>query len=417
MGKLLEVLSFRGLLPFIRAAYLEPSRYKWADAEGVRHDICQGEGGEQGDPLMPLLFSLAIHNALSEAKREMLLGEVLFAFLDDIYVVCSQASVRTVFNLLSEKLFAGAGIRFHAGKTRVWNKAEISPPNMGDLGPEVWNAEGINIFGTPVGSDAFVQAASEDRLEEERRLWEANPWVPDVQCGWKILLQCVRPRCHHFLRTVPPSQSARYAQGHDTGMRHAMEAVLGGVSGRSEQKATAHEIMSLPMRLGGLGLRSTERMRPAAFWASWADALPMLSDRLHTLTDQVENELETGVGGTPCMLELSAATHTLDRSGFVDRPGVASVENGCGPTSRGLFRTGRVATWLAVSRVFPSRAPLSGDRDSCQVMCRGPGSICALTQELVPAMCCTALQRNRNSKWSPTRSALSFLRGFASHCP
>ena len=122
LGKLLEVPSLRGLLPFVCAAYLEPSRYKWADAEGVRHDICQAEGG-QGDPLMPLLFSLAIHNALAEVKRELLPGELLFAFLDDIYVVCSQARVRTVFNLLSVKLFDGAGIRLHAGKTRVWNKA------------------------------------------------------------------------------------------------------------------------------------------------------------------------------------------------------------------------------------------------------------------------------------------------------
>ena len=32
---------------------------------------------------------------------------------------------------------------------------------------------------------------------------------------------------------------------------------------------------------------------------------------------------------------------------------VASVENGCSSTSRGLFRTRRVATWLAESRVFP----------------------------------------------------------------
>ena len=37
-----------------------------------------------------------------------------------------------------------------------------------------------------------------------------------------------------------------------------MEAVLGGVPVSSEQKVTAHEIMSLPMRLGGLGLRSAE---------------------------------------------------------------------------------------------------------------------------------------------------------------
>ena len=33
--------------------------------------IRQMEGGEQGDPLMPALFSLAIHNALVEAKPEM----------------------------------------------------------------------------------------------------------------------------------------------------------------------------------------------------------------------------------------------------------------------------------------------------------------------------------------------------------
>ena len=52
---------------------------------------------------------------------------------------------------------------------------------MGDLGPELWNAEEIKILGTPVGSDASVQAASEDRLEEERRLWEAIPRVPYVQ--------------------------------------------------------------------------------------------------------------------------------------------------------------------------------------------------------------------------------------------
>ena len=42
--------------------------------------------GEQADPLMPLFFSLAIHNTLNEAKQEMLDGEELFAFLDDVRV-------------------------------------------------------------------------------------------------------------------------------------------------------------------------------------------------------------------------------------------------------------------------------------------------------------------------------------------
>ena len=49
--------------------------------------------------------------------------------------------------------------RLHAGKTRVWNKAGICLPNMGDLRPEVW-----------------WNAAS------GRSMWRANPlavrWTP-----------------------------------------------------------------------------------------------------------------------------------------------------------------------------------------------------------------------------------------------
>ena len=74
LSKLLEVPRHQPLLPFVRAAYTEPTRYKWQDDEGHRHNIEQHEGGEQGDPLMPLLFSLAIHNALAAVKEELEAG-------------------------------------------------------------------------------------------------------------------------------------------------------------------------------------------------------------------------------------------------------------------------------------------------------------------------------------------------------
>ena len=31
----------------------------WEDDQGETHEIMQGEGGEQGDPLMPMLHALA----------------------------------------------------------------------------------------------------------------------------------------------------------------------------------------------------------------------------------------------------------------------------------------------------------------------------------------------------------------------
>ena len=59
MSKLLDVPGLQKLLPFVRKAYSQPSRYAWEDREDERHWIWQHESGEQGDPLMPLLFSLA----------------------------------------------------------------------------------------------------------------------------------------------------------------------------------------------------------------------------------------------------------------------------------------------------------------------------------------------------------------------
>ena len=74
-------------LPFVRMFYGRISEYLWEDDFGVVHRIAQGEGGEQGDALMPLLFSLGQHEALQQVHRVLNPGERLFAFLDDVYLL------------------------------------------------------------------------------------------------------------------------------------------------------------------------------------------------------------------------------------------------------------------------------------------------------------------------------------------
>ena len=70
-----------------------------------------------------------------------------------------------------------------------------------------------------------------------------------------------------------------------------MESLLEGLPGDARQQEVA-TIASLPMQLGGLGIRSTSRMAPSAFWASWADALPMLQDRLPSISNQIADVLD-----------------------------------------------------------------------------------------------------------------------------
>ena len=55
------------------------------DDQGRRHNIPQGEGVEQGDPIVSLMFSVAIHRSLRSAKEFLEPDETMFAILDDVH--------------------------------------------------------------------------------------------------------------------------------------------------------------------------------------------------------------------------------------------------------------------------------------------------------------------------------------------
>ena len=108
-----------------------------------------------------------------------------------------------------------------------------------------------------------------------------------------------------------------------------MTALLGALPGTEEQISTARDITTLPMRLGGLGLRSAGRIAPGAYWASWADALPMLRDRLPAATEEILAHLSGEPEG--CLRELQTASGILDREGFVGRPSWQELRAGARP--------------------------------------------------------------------------------------
>ena len=89
-----------------------------------------------------------------------------------------------------------------------------------------------------------------ERLEEETKLWRAIPSVRDLQCAWQLLVQCAGPRCHHFIRNVPPEHSVAYAQGHDRGVKEVMVNLLEGLPGNLHQRHEAKQLATLSMRMG-----------------------------------------------------------------------------------------------------------------------------------------------------------------------
>ena len=59
------------ILPFVLQFYGRPSTHLWEDENGTVREIQQGEGGEQGDPLMPALFALGQHGALCAVQESL----------------------------------------------------------------------------------------------------------------------------------------------------------------------------------------------------------------------------------------------------------------------------------------------------------------------------------------------------------
>ena len=79
--------------------------------------------GEQGDPLMPLLFSIGVQ--VEEVTTALLPGEQLRAFLNDVHLFCEPSRVKEFYVLLADALIRVVWIHLHQGKTRAWNRGGI----------------------------------------------------------------------------------------------------------------------------------------------------------------------------------------------------------------------------------------------------------------------------------------------------
>ena len=124
----------------------------------------------------------------------------------------------------------------------------------------------MKILGIPIGHEDFVNRMAEERLEKERTNLEYLPKLEDLQCAWLLLIYCAVPRANHLLRVVPPDLIRSYAEKHDNLIWRTFCKITGCLEWESYMKI--REVASLPMRLGGLGLRSAVRTSIGAYFAA-----------------------------------------------------------------------------------------------------------------------------------------------------
>jgi hypothetical protein len=296
------------------------------------------------------------HPALREVNATLREGEALFAFLDDVYAICTPQRARPIFDALGEALQRHCGIGINHGKTQVWNRGGVEPFGFRDMGtPErpVWTGaaelvvdrRGLKVLGTPLGTPEYVARHMHGLRQDHDDLLRTLRTLPELQSAWLLLSMCAGARSNYYLRALPPSLSRLFAEEHDAAMLRALDTLLDTPGGTPEDRAWAAEVPRLPLRAGGLGLRSAVRVAPAAYWASWADCLPMIQARHPNLAQLFVRALEGGSAAEPCLQELLQSRAQLVWEGFEDCPTWPQLAAGRRPQQPENAEPGEPGEW------------------------------------------------------------------------
>lgn len=156
---------------------------------------------------------------------------------------------------------------------------------------------------------------------------------------------------------LPPAVVAGYARGHDEAILEAAARIRGAghVRPLTADQHWATRVLQLPHRMGGLGLRSSERTSPAAFVAGWLDVLPTLGQRFPWFAESFlaalgREAIEEVAAASPALGELRGCVEVLRGHGF-ETPAWAEVVQGLAlpPPERELRgRARRLGPRLAV---------------------------------------------------------------------
>ena len=310
---------------------------------------------------MPLLYSVGQHRALEAISRELLGSEKLLAYLDDIYVITKPDRVGDVYTAVRQNLWVHACVSINNGKTKVWNAAGHKPAvcevldrvaQAEDPHANVWRGsevaterQGLLLLGAPLGHPDFVAAQLRKTSEEHEQFLARIPSLQDLQAAWLLLLvHCANARANYLLRVVPPDLVAGFAQAHDARLWSCLFQILGVAEDRCDD--VARNTASLPLAMGGLGLRSAVRTSPSAFWASWADCLPMVQKRHPEVAACIVERL-SNQPRTPCLGAAAAAAEQLNELPGFTPPSWHALALGARPPPRepeenepGTSRTG-----------------------------------------------------------------------------
>ena len=254
--------------PFVFSAYSSPSNLFWG-----KHQIASAEGVQQGDPLGPLLFCLSIFSLGQQFTSDLSIlylddisiGGPCDVIIEDLKAVMEASSLGLTLNVLKSEIITGSSPSRDCLLT-------VLP------GARLVNPSQASLLGSPIGDVNCVSSAIEEKTATLRSL-SNNLNLLSAHDAFTLLRSSLAiPKLLYLLRTAPCFGLDSLSE-FDSVLVDALSKITNTpltLSSPSWLQA------SLPVKFGGLGIRSAVDIAPSAFLASAHSTAPLVSSILQS---------------------------------------------------------------------------------------------------------------------------------------
>jgi hypothetical protein len=299
-AKALEVVrqEFPQLLPWLQSIYSERS-HLWMQSDaglggGARDFIWSEDGAQQGDPLGPFLFCVAMQQVLVQANAVLsAAGGFALGDMDDITGSGPVEVVADVLKVIGDAA-AEIGLELQLQKCSVFCPRGDPVP---DIPADVERADGgLVVLGVPMGSREFVEDSLMEIVTDLETLVPKLVKMEDSQRAMVLLRMCFAQKFTFWLRTVETLAVQRAAIRFDQAVERCFCGVL-----RIEAALTREQWQQvvLETKHGGCGVACAAKTAAAAFVSSVVGCMKHLRRVLAHFGLREELDLE----------DLSATSH------------------------------------------------------------------------------------------------------------